>query len=667
MLPRDAERVPKALNKWTQNRTNFENFSDHFWSSFGTHFRTKIGSRRGPKMGPLLEPPALHLRGPALTFSGIIRGVERLLELELYSPTKRDGLSQPRVRAFMTQLCWLIGGKLVPNSCSSLLEIMFDRTYACMRLGLHAGELHPFAEPHEQPLSSNTTASIENMLTSVLEDFREWCSRELFFFRSRVMFWDSDGMRSEALFSKSLAEHLARQGIKPTDDADDADGDEVSFANSSDSDDSGTSAPSSSGESSDARSVTEVGNDSRHAKGHGNHKHVSSTTSSPATSSTATSSSAVSSSAKSSSAMSRGIVVRKRNGGQGPITAESWTEWSEARQRATRSGDVVGHILGQACRPGKRKQIQANAVVFSSDVLLGRRVLSDIEVSQALLSMKDFFPLLWGFQRSDVPYHAPPPEIFSAPTLDQLRMQHGKLAELAEQVFSRTEFLKDFRRADKTKKKVPDALLLAAVLRVKYSIVKGRGVWHIVRLWLRILMVLLGSQASCEHMGSVLRFIEKKHQTGRPLDTRHLVRATRLRAAGLRGSFFEAPFLQACLEEHKKLMKWPREFPFLVQPRTHRMRALRGMIGPSMTIHRLRQKYYPHSSSNGAVLRYPWLVGEHTWDKSDLAKPLAVHLLSRSLAHVDVHACSLFLNQMKLVIALLPAVHPGHPILHPAL
>ena len=511
-----------------------------------------------------------------------------------------------------------------------------------MRLGLNVGEKHPFAEPGTKPLSNHSISFIEKTLMPALEDFRAWSSRELFFFRSRVMFWDSDGMDPAIMFSKALAARLAIEAVEAdaatckdssSDESSKSKADAATCKDSS-SDESSKSSSNSEGRF-QQRPGVEARSDSGCAKGQKCSQQMSSATSSSATfPKDMLREHTFATTTKTHQGKSVGIVVRKRNGGRGPITAESVTKWSEARQSATRSGGIVGHVLGQAYRPGKRKQTQANAHIFTSDVLLGRRTLSEAEVAQSLLGMKDFFNLLWGLQRSNVPYHDPPSEMFLSPTLDELRMQHKTLVLLAKRVFIESNFFKDWKPTDR----VPDALLLAAMLRVKYSIVKKRGVWHILRLWLRIVMVLIGSQASCEHMGSVLRFMEKKHNTGRSPDTKHLVRAARLRAAGLRGCIFEAPFLQACLEHYTKQMTWPRQYPFLVQPRTHRTRGIRGMLGPSMTIHRLRTKYYPSPSSNSAVLRYPWLVGEHTLNKLDLAKPLAVHLLSRSLAYVAVLA-----------------------------
>ena len=77
-----------------------------------------------------------------------------------------------------------------------------------------------------------------------------------------------------------------------------------------------------------------------------------------------------------------------------------------------------------------------------------------------------------------------------------------------------------------------DHLLHFAVLEVSYSMVRSYNVWHIIRLWHRIYMFSLDSEAINESVASVARYIEKKHGVGRPLEPRSLVEATRLSEGG---------------------------------------------------------------------------------------------------------------------------------------
>ena len=60
--------------------------------------------------------------------------------------------------------------------------------------------------------------------------------------------------------------------------------------------------------------------------------------------------------------------------------------------------------------------------------------------------------------------------------------------------------MKDLRDED-----VTDVLLISGVLQLKYSIVHGGGAgvscWHIIRLYMRIYMYGLSSEALCEQLG----------------------------------------------------------------------------------------------------------------------------------------------------------------------
>jgi hypothetical protein len=51
------------------------------------------------------------------------------------------------IRAFYTTMVWKIAGHLWPALCSAVLEVLFDRTFQGMPLGVKADTLHPFSEP----------------------------------------------------------------------------------------------------------------------------------------------------------------------------------------------------------------------------------------------------------------------------------------------------------------------------------------------------------------------------------------------------------------------------------------------------------------------------------------------------------------------------------------
>ena len=84
----------KPLKTGPKNDPKKYHFLDQFWTNFGVHSGARNCSRRGPKMGPLLEPRPSGSQGSRpCVFRNYTRGVQRLLELELYSPKEREGYS----------------------------------------------------------------------------------------------------------------------------------------------------------------------------------------------------------------------------------------------------------------------------------------------------------------------------------------------------------------------------------------------------------------------------------------------------------------------------------------------------------------------------------------------------------------------------------------------
>ena len=82
----------KPLKTSPKTGPKFYNVLDNCWVHFGVHFGAKNCSKRDPKLGPLLEPrPTASQGARARVFTNYTRGVERLLELELYSPKEREG------------------------------------------------------------------------------------------------------------------------------------------------------------------------------------------------------------------------------------------------------------------------------------------------------------------------------------------------------------------------------------------------------------------------------------------------------------------------------------------------------------------------------------------------------------------------------------------------
>jgi hypothetical protein len=71
-----------------------------------------------------------------------------------------------------------------------------------------------------------------------------------------------------------------------------------------------------------------------------------------------------------------------------------------------------------------------------------------------------------------------------------------------------------------------DHKLHNVLMTLAYNYVHTEKIWHILRLYHRVVVWSADSEALAEHVGSVIRYIEKKHSTGRPLETSSLVKVT---------------------------------------------------------------------------------------------------------------------------------------------
>ena len=97
--------------------------------------------------------------------------------------------------------------------------------------------------------------------------------------------------------------------------------------------------------------------------------------------------------------------------------------------------------------------------------------------------------------------------------------------------------------------RICDSLMHSAMMTVNYAHVKKRNIWH-MRLYHRSKMSSLTSEMYCEYIGSLLRFVEKRHSVGRQLETNNLIQAVMLRAVGATGGLHCLPFVCAALERH---------------------------------------------------------------------------------------------------------------------
>ena len=161
---------------------------------------------------------------------------------------------------------------------------------------------------------------------------------------------------------------------------------------------------------------------------------------------------------------------------------------------------------------------------------------------------------------------------------------------------------------------VSDVLLLSACLQLKYSIVQKRRIWAILRLWARIYCWGFSVEQFDEYMGSLIRKFEK--QDGKPLSTAKLIRAVRLRSAGIRGNILELPFVVECLNR----LRHAKHVFVSNRSRKSKQRQVKFEFGPSEAISRLRKKGILVSLSNPLVPMCPWLYEVPTTRRHQVAK-----------------------------------------------
>jgi hypothetical protein len=67
-----------------------------------------------------------------------------------------------------------------------------------------------------------------------------------------------------------------------------------------------------------------------------------------------------------------------------------------------------------------------------------------------------------------------------------------------------------------------DSRIHAAMMRIPYSEINRKNVWHLASLHHRIYMSSLSSKAIAEHVGGEMRYIERLHVVGRPISVNSL-------------------------------------------------------------------------------------------------------------------------------------------------
>lgn len=326
----------------------------------------------------------------------------------------------------------------------------------------------------------------------------------------------------------------------------------------------------------------------------------------------------------------------------GRLCRSSAAAYHQLRQSTLCSGGRCGPIRGRWYKVALRKQVASVAArFFSSAVLLSCEPVNVADLQSAMAVLSNVFGrLLWGLPAGTRHWNDPPDEMFQTVTAQELGFQWKRLRILVQLVRLQSATFADFEDSDP----VPNALLLGAVLQVKYSQIKQRNVWHILALWHRLAMATLRSSMLNEHIGSVLRKMER--QDGKPLSTATLIRASRLRIAGYRGSVLESAFVLQVLRKVYMGRKTIKRLHFFVSERAmkSKKRTERFKFGPSAVVSRLRSGGIPPALMHPTVPLFPWVYeGWTVRKKRDYVRELDFKSMRRAAVlppdHYDPQAC----------------------------
>jgi hypothetical protein len=528
--------------------------------------------------------------------------------------------------------------------------MMFWKRYKGISFGLRQGDIHPFAAPGTSP---NTESVYENrkqivtLLNDVISRFSVWAKWEQYFFRARVLHWDANRERW-LLTGAGMFKHAESTEAKnkntigivdeiPESECSDTSGSSCDSSSDSSSDDElGANKdgkqmdPSAnaladmhieqleisktireqgallddklSDESDDAEpeNIQDQGEDSKTkfvlgqsnwplrcgeitARCHQMQKQMRT----PKTDSQA--------------GLRRTFVFVKGSSASQPIVIREFDSHIGALWHMWIRGEQLGPAIGQF-KPGKRMQLMAAAcLIFAAPRLLAIPV-EDYKEKQLRYDclealVKSFSSQLWGLDKSKVNYLQFPDEMLETPDMENLWNQYTTFKKFARVAANEVVL-------DPSKPHTWDHILHGKLMGVNYTAVKKWGIWHMFRLYHRIMMWSTSCEAIAEHIGSMIRFIEKKHSTGRPLGAGNLVRAVLLKAAGVKGDLSDMAFVNAVLT--KKMEKVNTKRHFFVLNRTRSKRAAdQERLGASTTTNRVRRSQ--QTMSGGGRSTHAWL------------------------------------------------------------
>ena len=139
---------------------------------------------------------------------------------------------------------------------------------------------------------------------------------------------------------------------------------------------------------------------------------------------------------------------------------------------------------------------------------------------------------------------------------------------------------------------LPEASLYKLLMSQPYSDVGKEGVWHVLRLYHRLIMAGATSEALAETVGSMLTQSNRNRAPGSPLvDT---INAVRLRCFGISCGAADTEFIARCLDIHFRSKPWHFQLSS-----AYKSRRPNDLLGPSVAVHHHRLALY-------AAAKFPW-------------------------------------------------------------
>ena len=193
-------------------------------------------------------------------------------------------------------------------------------------------------------------------------------------------------------------------------------------------------------------------------------------------------------------------------------------------------------------------------------------------------------------------------------------------------------------------KHMPETALYKLLMTRSYKRdVRPARVWHVLRLYHRLVMAGASTEALAELVGSLLTQ-RVQAQIGNHRALKHVVGAVMLRCFGVRGDPGDVGFIRRSLNIYFRGKSW--HFVLRQSEKVKRARLHPHMLGPSFALHNHRLKV-------ATTRKFSWLsgtlsevadnCGRHNLrlpgqDHSDLSTPYAGSMLQRSVGAVEMLA-----------------------------